>query len=291
MNASDDGNNDHPMHPENEQRRKGKGRQKITMAKIENDTNLQVTFSKRRAGVFKKASELSTLCGAEAAVLVFSPGNKPHSFGHPSVEAVTNRFLQATGGGAPPAGGNAADRLIMAHSEAAMYQRNQELVSLEAQLEREKQRRRELDGLVPVLQMDELTFEQLEQLNYSVMAFKLNGGPTDAAGGYSYGGGSSSAGAGGVYGYGGSSSSAGAGVYGYGGAGGSGTAPGYGYTVQYPPLGDDMAGFNFGDPSSVVPYDAGNGSSNANANANADGALDGANYGGFPGNYQHHPGY
>ncbi|KAL0422050.1 UNVERIFIED_CONTAM: Agamous-like MADS-box protein [Sesamum latifolium] len=58
------------------------------MVKIENETNLQVTFSKRRAGLFKKASELSTLCGAETALLVFSPGNKVHSFGHPNVEAI-----------------------------------------------------------------------------------------------------------------------------------------------------------------------------------------------------------
>ncbi|KAL1534478.1 MADS-box transcription factor 51-like [Salvia divinorum] len=261
----DDGN-DHTMHPENEQRRKGKGRQKITMAKIENDTNLQVTFSKRRAGVFKKASELSTLCGAESAILVFSPGNKPHSFGHPNVETVANRFLQANGGVAPPGGGNAADRLIMAHSEAAMYQRNQELVSTEAHLEREKQRRRELDGLVPPLQMDDLNYEQLEQLRNSVMMFqseikaKINGG---------------------------ASSSAAAGVYGYGGASGSGTAPGYGYTVQYPPMGDNgMAAYNYADPSAVVPYDAGTGSSDADV----DGARDRANYGGFPGNYRH-PGY
>ncbi|KAK4402177.1 Agamous-like MADS-box protein [Sesamum angolense] len=73
--------------------RKGKGRRKVDMVKIETETNLQVTFSKRRAGLFKKASELSTLCGAEIALLVFSPGNKAHSFGTPAWRQFLKGFL------------------------------------------------------------------------------------------------------------------------------------------------------------------------------------------------------
>ncbi|KAK6156794.1 hypothetical protein DH2020_011042 [Rehmannia glutinosa] len=40
-------------------------RQKIQIKKIDNLTARQVTFSKRRRGLFKKAQELSTLCDAE----------------------------------------------------------------------------------------------------------------------------------------------------------------------------------------------------------------------------------
>ncbi|XP_051120956.1 agamous-like MADS-box protein AGL29 [Andrographis paniculata] len=69
------------------------GHRKIPMQKIEKDSNLLVTFSKRKSGVFKKASELSTLTGAEAGVVVFSPGEKPHSFGHPSIDSVSSKFL------------------------------------------------------------------------------------------------------------------------------------------------------------------------------------------------------
>lgn len=69
------------------------GRQKIPMAKIKKESHRQVTFSKRRAGLFKKASELCTLCGAEIAIIVFSPAKKPFSFGHPSVESVLDRYL------------------------------------------------------------------------------------------------------------------------------------------------------------------------------------------------------
>ncbi|XP_050211304.1 agamous-like MADS-box protein AGL62 [Mercurialis annua] len=73
--------------------KRSKGRQKLEMVKISRESNRLVTFSKRRYGVFKKASELSTLCGAEIAIVVFSPGKKVFSYGHPCVDAVVDRFL------------------------------------------------------------------------------------------------------------------------------------------------------------------------------------------------------
>ncbi|XP_016511813.2 agamous-like MADS-box protein AGL62 [Nicotiana tabacum] len=81
---------------EKEIKKKSKGRQKIRIEKIANRNSLQVTFSKRRAGVFKKASELSALCGAEVAVIVESPAGKVYSFGNPCVDSVINRY--ETGG-------------------------------------------------------------------------------------------------------------------------------------------------------------------------------------------------
>ncbi|AES61071.2 MADS-box transcription factor family protein [Medicago truncatula] len=43
---------------------------------MSNESNLQVTFSKHCNGLFKKASELCTLCGAYIALIVFSPSEK-----------------------------------------------------------------------------------------------------------------------------------------------------------------------------------------------------------------------
>ncbi|WRX14674.1 Transcription factor [Theobroma cacao] len=51
-------------------------RQKIQIKKIDNTAARQVTFSKRRRGLFKKAHELSTLCDAEIALVVFSATGK-----------------------------------------------------------------------------------------------------------------------------------------------------------------------------------------------------------------------
>ena len=48
------------------------GRGKVEMRRIENKISRQVTFAKRRNGLLKKAYELSLLCDAEVALIVFS---------------------------------------------------------------------------------------------------------------------------------------------------------------------------------------------------------------------------
>ncbi|XP_011658354.1 MADS-box protein FBP24 isoform X8 [Cucumis sativus] len=52
------------------------GRGKIAIRRIENRTTRQVTFSKRRGGLFKKTHELSVLCDAQIALIVFSSNGK-----------------------------------------------------------------------------------------------------------------------------------------------------------------------------------------------------------------------
>ncbi|KAL7114592.1 hypothetical protein ACP275_04G130400 [Erythranthe tilingii] len=81
-------------------KKKTMGRRKIEIKKIEKKSSLQVTFSKRRMGLFRKASEISVLCGAEIAILVQSPANKIYSYGHPSVETLFHRYQTGGGGGA-----------------------------------------------------------------------------------------------------------------------------------------------------------------------------------------------
>ncbi|XP_031248558.1 MADS-box protein AGL24-like [Pistacia vera] len=51
-------------------------REKIKIKKIDNVTARQVTFSKRRRGLFKKAEELSVLCDADIALIIFSATGK-----------------------------------------------------------------------------------------------------------------------------------------------------------------------------------------------------------------------
>jgi MADS-box transcription factor, plant len=55
-------------------------RGKTVMKKIENMTSRQVTFSKRRTGLFKKAKELAVLCDAQIGVLVFSSTGRLYDF-------------------------------------------------------------------------------------------------------------------------------------------------------------------------------------------------------------------
>lgn len=56
------------------------GRVKLQIKKIENATNRQVTFSKRRNGLIKKAYELSVLCDVDVALIMFSPSGRPSLF-------------------------------------------------------------------------------------------------------------------------------------------------------------------------------------------------------------------
>ncbi|XP_042510103.1 MADS-box transcription factor 23-like [Macadamia integrifolia] len=56
------------------------GRGRVEMKKIENTTSRQVTFAKRRAGLLKKARELSVLCDSEIALIIFSSTGKLFEF-------------------------------------------------------------------------------------------------------------------------------------------------------------------------------------------------------------------
>ncbi|XP_047320890.1 agamous-like MADS-box protein AGL62 [Impatiens glandulifera] len=43
---------------------------------MEIESNLRVTFSRRKTRLFKKSNELTTLCGAEMMFIIFSPRRK-----------------------------------------------------------------------------------------------------------------------------------------------------------------------------------------------------------------------
>ncbi|XP_075493088.1 MADS-box protein AGL24-like isoform X1 [Primulina tabacum] len=71
-------------------------RQKIEIKRIDNLTARQVTFSKRRRGLFKKAQELSTLCDAELGLIVFSATGKLFSFSSSSMTQLIQRHKLLT---------------------------------------------------------------------------------------------------------------------------------------------------------------------------------------------------
>lgn len=52
----------------------------MELKRIENKINRQVTFAKRRNGLLKKAYELSVLCDAEVALIIFSNRGKLYEF-------------------------------------------------------------------------------------------------------------------------------------------------------------------------------------------------------------------
>ncbi|KAB2595539.1 MADS-box protein [Pyrus ussuriensis x Pyrus communis] len=67
-------------------------RGKTQMRRIENATSRQVTFSKRRSGLLKKAFELSVLCDAEVSLIIFSPRGKLFEFASSSMQGTIERY-------------------------------------------------------------------------------------------------------------------------------------------------------------------------------------------------------
>ncbi|KAL8541640.1 hypothetical protein ACS0TY_002780 [Phlomoides rotata] len=157
--------------------RKSRGRQKVSMKKMEKQSNLQVTFSKRRAGLFKKASELCTLCGAEAALIVFSPAEKAYCFGHPNLKTLLDRVpTEGMDSSSTPA--DRRSQIVMeAHRNSTIRQLNLELTQAEGLLRAEKRRAQEIDSTSKADQMrcpslDGFTYAQLCTLKESIMGFK-----------------------------------------------------------------------------------------------------------------------
>ncbi|KAG2269552.1 hypothetical protein Bca52824_064107 [Brassica carinata] len=69
------------------------GRGRVEMKRIENKINRQVTFSKRRAGLLKKAHEISVLCDAQVSLIVFFHKGKLFEYSSEScMEKVLERY-------------------------------------------------------------------------------------------------------------------------------------------------------------------------------------------------------
>ncbi|XP_075507685.1 agamous-like MADS-box protein AGL29 [Primulina tabacum] len=101
--------------------RQSRGRQKIPMQLIENQDDMYATFSKRRLGIYKKATELCTLCDVDIGIIMFSPTDVPYSFFHPRMDSVVSRSMNP---GQPQSD---FDRIIDSHTHGKVEGMNQEL--------------------------------------------------------------------------------------------------------------------------------------------------------------------
>ncbi|XP_068658234.1 agamous-like MADS-box protein AGL15 isoform X2 [Aristolochia californica] len=77
------------------------GRGKIEIKRIENATSRQVTFSKRRGGLLKKAHELAVLCDAEVALIIFSSTGKLFEYSSTDIKRVLARYSRCASGCGP----------------------------------------------------------------------------------------------------------------------------------------------------------------------------------------------
>ncbi|XP_011002439.1 PREDICTED: floral homeotic protein PMADS 2-like isoform X2 [Populus euphratica] len=64
------------------------GRGKIEIKRIENASNRQVTYSKRKNGIIKKAKEITVLCDAQVSLVIFASSGRMHEYCSPSTTVV-----------------------------------------------------------------------------------------------------------------------------------------------------------------------------------------------------------
>ncbi|RYR08983.1 hypothetical protein Ahy_B05g076931 [Arachis hypogaea] len=127
------------------------GRGKVELKRIENKINRQVTFAKRRNGLLKKAYELSILCDAEVALIIFSNRGKLYEFCSTSSMAKTLERYQKCSYGA----------LEVNHQPAVETQRRyQEYLKLKSKVEALQKTQRNLLGE----ELDNLDVNELERL-------------------------------------------------------------------------------------------------------------------------------
>jgi hypothetical protein len=78
-------------------------RGKVQLRRIENAVHRQVTFCKRRTGLLKKAKELSVLCDAEVALIVFSASGKLYELATKgTMQGIIEKYAKSTTPGAQP---------------------------------------------------------------------------------------------------------------------------------------------------------------------------------------------
>jgi len=68
------------------------GRRKIDIVRIENERHRQVTFTKRKSGLIKKATELAILCDAQVGIVIFGANQKMSLYASTSMDDIISRY-------------------------------------------------------------------------------------------------------------------------------------------------------------------------------------------------------
>ncbi|KAK9054439.1 hypothetical protein SSX86_025517 [Deinandra increscens subsp. villosa] len=131
------------------------GRGRVTLKRIENKINRQVTFSKRRAGLLKKSHEISVLCDADVALIVFSTKGKLCEYAtNSSMERILERYERYSYAEIQHASTNIETQGILALDH----------VKLKARIELLQKRERHLKGE----ELDSLTLKEIQSLEQQI---------------------------------------------------------------------------------------------------------------------------
>nr|GMD77223.1 MADS-box transcription factor MADS-MC [Ipomoea batatas] len=127
------------------------GRGKVELKRIENKINRQVTFSKRRGGLVKKAHEISVLCDAEVGLIVFSHKGKLFEYSTDScMEKILERYERYS----------YAERRLLANNSESSENWTLEYAKLKAKVELLKRNHKHYMGE----DLDTLSLKDLQNL-------------------------------------------------------------------------------------------------------------------------------
>ncbi|XP_047309751.1 agamous-like MADS-box protein AGL62 [Impatiens glandulifera] len=114
-----------------------RGRRKIPIKWIEDRAKRSVAFSKRKSGVLKRESELSTMCGIDMALIFFNESGKVFSYDNPTLNIILDCFLGLN----PQTVLNPASRKIIETQKISRIQEMEaKIMNGEEMLKLEKQR-------------------------------------------------------------------------------------------------------------------------------------------------------
>ncbi|CAL5004519.1 unnamed protein product [Urochloa decumbens] len=98
-------------------------RGKVQLRRIENPVHRQVTFCKRRAGLLKKARELSVLCDARIGIIIFSAHGKLYDLATAgTMEELIERYKTASGEAALQGDGGGGEHRMDPKQETMVLQ-------------------------------------------------------------------------------------------------------------------------------------------------------------------------
>ncbi|XP_061361098.1 MADS-box transcription factor 6-like [Gastrolobium bilobum] len=126
------------------------GRGRVVLERIENKINRQVTFSKRRSGLLKKAFELSVLCDAEVALIILSSRGKIFQYSSTDINKIIERYRRCRYN-------NSHDGNLFEHESQSLYQ---EFLNIREEYESLERTQRHCQGE----ELEPLSLKELQKL-------------------------------------------------------------------------------------------------------------------------------
>ncbi|CAI9094282.1 OLC1v1029994C1 [Oldenlandia corymbosa var. corymbosa] len=151
-------------------------RRRVEIKKIDDNNKRQVTFTKRRQGLFKKANELCKKCDCQIAVMAVSKAGNLFAFGNPTFDATVQRYLDVKAAEAAAGVPETKADVLHQQQEEPESEEDSESTDLEEdkslalrlappQEKKEEEKKVEEETALWDIPVDEMGLDELQKLN------------------------------------------------------------------------------------------------------------------------------